>query len=653
MSRIDNILQKREFLFNIRLRFSPETQPIKNTAIDTIVEQILFGSDREEGLSLQQIQNIFSSASKGSFINQQDMYDSINRLERSKRVISQRRDIIELYKLSPEAKDEISHIQRDNEKRFKRVIDRLFRNAPEAPLSYAEAFFKLLSLIFSNLGEEYVKVIKGDITGKDFLSYSNIYTMIKEVSRDFKLSNIDFFESAVNSFFREIDPEYDYIKWSLAQNYYIAKVLGLDPKGFLLSQEVFRHAIFYLDTNIIISALEPKDKCHQGFLVLNKACKQLGIELKVCQISINELNNWLIYQRGLIEQVVDQIPEKISPKINSIFYDIYCEKKKPGESFEINELFNNFINPRLSLKNLFKIELEDDPWFDTARTEWDTVKFARDLKSKYEIIRRSPKAFSTALHDAILLRWIQSERDETNNDSYWLVTLDSTLPGSVPEKFTNQPVSLAITLDALLQWISPLAVGEYDQDSFALMLSEMIKNRVLPQNKIFVLQDFLIFKEMNITCKELPVKDVEGCIQYIKKNIGIIDYNKSEDREKLHHEMLKFFVSPDREYKQEIARLEFEKEAIKQKHYEETAKSLKSSAKERLIITSFIFLIIEFIIGYLATLYGEGLNWFQKLKNSWPFLGLGFGISILIGCFIIGRKRLIALGWPFTRFFKA
>jgi len=37
-----NVAQKRSILLSARIQFSPETQPIKETAIDKVVEQNLF-----------------------------------------------------------------------------------------------------------------------------------------------------------------------------------------------------------------------------------------------------------------------------------------------------------------------------------------------------------------------------------------------------------------------------------------------------------------------------------------------------------------------------------------------------------------------------------------------------------------------------------
>jgi len=689
MNRIEDITRKRSILLTTRMRFSPQSQPVRESAIEKVIEQILFTADIGESLSLQEIQNVFSSETTDYAIGSREMEDSLQRLVRKQKVVLEQKGKRELYRLSGKTRQELDQIQREAEVRFNSVVTRLFKNAKEGSSVYNDPFLEFLCIIFSKFGEECVRVIKGNIKEDEYLSFPFIFSALKEVEKDFNSIDHSLFRRAVISFLQDSDPDYTAIKWNMAQSYYIVKVLGLDHSGILLSEEVFGHAVFYLDTNIIISALEPTHKCHEGFLAFNKACKQLGISLRVCQTSLNELQNFLVYQRDLMEQVPEQIPDETASKVHSIFYEIYREKKMSGETADIDELFASFGSPMDDLRNLFAVKLEDDIWFDEAQNKVKTTEFAESLRSKYKTMRGRAKGWPAALHDAILLLWLQKVREEISGN-VWLVTLDTSLPGSVPP--STSAASLAITLDALLQWISPIAAPENEENGFTTMFAEMIKHRLLPQEKIFDLEDFLIFHEMHMSCKELPAEDVEECIRYIKVNAPTLDPSDPTDREKLAYEVSKFFADPGRKYKQEVARLETENIKIKQEYekklgnvtnyieglklqhekdlkerdrkieelkgkfskYEERTQeeSLKRSAGFRISLTVIVFIILESLVVFLASQYGVGQNLFQKVLNSWQFLGLGFVLTTVIGWFIVGEKRLKVLGWPFTKIFK-
>jgi len=287
-------------------------------------------------------------------------------------------------------------------------------------------------------------------------------------------------------------------------------------------------------------------------------------------------------------------------------------------------------------------------------------------------MRRRYKSRGAAIRDALLLLWLQKLREE-NGDNIWLITTDTSLPTCPPPNASSG--SLAITLDAILQWISTMVVPEDAVADFTSIFAEMLKYRLLPQDRIFDLEDFLIFHEMHLSCKELPAEDVENCIRYIRVNAPMLDPSDPADREKLAYEVSKFFADPGRKYKQEIARLEAKKDEVEQEYKkdleerdgkieelerkfseysEKTGKeSLRRSAQLRLGITTIVFLVLEGLVVILASQYGEGSNLFQKVLNSWYFLVGGFAITIALGWFFLGKKRLEALGWSFTKIFRS
>jgi hypothetical protein len=113
----------------------------------------------------------------------------------------------------------------------------------------------------------------------------------------------------------------------------------------------------------------------------------------------------------------------------------------------------------------------------------------------------------------------------------WVVTTDGLLPGATPQ--CSDATTLAIGLEALLQWFSPLLLPETTNGEFPAAFAEMIRRRLLPQERFFEPEDFLIFHVLNMACKDLPADDVEQCVRYIKTNAAHLDPSVPADREKL------------------------------------------------------------------------------------------------------------------------
>lgn len=696
----NDILQKREMLFTVRTRFSPQTQPVKETAIDKIIEQNLLLSDSKNGLTLDDIQKqgILSLASGNNLISSSDIRASIKRLAAKERILINKYGGKEHYKLSENAFKELDHLTHETEVRFNSVVSKLFKNTAK-PLDYVSPFLRCLSIAFSELGERYIRIIKGDVKSDELLSGRLLPSAIDRVKKEFQSIDGQVFNKAIIDFFQDSNPEYDAIKWNMAQNFYIAKVIGLEPNSRMLSHELFSNSELYLDTNVIVSALEEEHEHHKSFKELSKACQKVNIGLKVCQISIDELRGFIANQRELIEKVANQIPNGTAPKVRGIFFKMYSQRLKSQGIIDFNALFSSFDAPTDDLRKTFNIEVEDDKWFDGAKDEIDTINLAKILSKRYADLRGREKNYWAAIDDAILIRWLEKKRRDSGAN-IGLLTLDTSLPGSLDHDETKPFI---ITLDALLQWVSPIAVQFDDEEDFASVFSEAIKYQLLPKDSFFELKDFLMFTEMQMSCKELPAEDVEECIRYLKFNAPKLDPSKAEDREKISYEISKFFADPGRKYKQEVERLELTQKNIKEDYEKRLGKALiqikeleehniklqkdsgerisnierkfseqeekfeqtrieqektvlterlKRSAQFRLFFIMLIFVLYEGWIMYLCYSFGDGDNLFQKIINAWQLIAIGPILVVLLSWFFIGKERLIALGWPFTKLLK-
>ena len=667
-------------LFSARMRFSPETQSVRQTAIDRIIEQNLSLSDSETGLSVREIQEqrIVALPDGTAVFPRDELEAGLARLVAAGRVVADQRDPTETkYKVDDKVSAEIWQLQNSCEQRLAAVVGRLFRGAQRGASIHTKPFLECLCFIFSRLGEAYVRHIKHEISADELLNQPHVTRAFGKIKSSYPFVDQHHFQSAIVRFFADEDPEFAALKWNLAQNYFVAKCLGLDPSGRLLSRELFGEADLYLDTNVVIEALEPRAKHHPSFEVLAKACKDLNIKLHACQISIDELRKVIGYEREAIQKVADKIPDETAPKIKGVLFPIYYRQKKMGESPDLDALFEYFSEPTTMLRTFYDVEIVDDKWFIENASSPETDHLSEQIRKTYENRPWRHKSENAADHDALLLRWVRRDR-ETSETNAWIVTLDHSLPSfQSPSKQGNIP--LAIRLDAILQWLSPIALDTGEgQDRAAAIFSEALKYNLLPQESFFELGDFLAFAEWEWDTKELPAEDVEGCIRCVRTAAPHLNPADPADREKISREFNKYLRDPGRKYKGEIARLEARSaEMVKEKdasieqlsnqkrdleakverdalqlaaiQSDLNLRTLKASALRRLLLLAALWAASEVGIGLLALRLGEGANNFQKVKNAWEFMALAF--TCLIGaCWVfVGHDRIRALGWPFTK----
>jgi hypothetical protein len=300
MGTKNDMAVKRLLLAAIRTRFSPQIQKLKDDAMDGIIERILFTVKNGEYCSAKSVQNVFSETS-GFHVTLSEIYSSLERLRRQSRVEEAAREVSDekltvkgklpkgLFRLSEAVRTEIEGCERGASRRFDGVVNRLFKDSERDSALYGDPFLKFLSAVFFRLAGESIKSLLGE-SGEEGVVYSPIFkSALDSVTKELGPLNAGVFENGVINFFQSSDPEYAAIKWNLAQSYHSLRAIGLHEGGSVLGGELFKNAEFYVDTNLVISALASEEENHAGFVAVWTACKRLGLQVKVCKITLDEL----------------------------------------------------------------------------------------------------------------------------------------------------------------------------------------------------------------------------------------------------------------------------------------------------------------------------------------------------------------------------
>ena len=109
----------------------------------------------------------------------------------------------------------------------------------------------------------------------------------------------------------------------------------------------------------------------------------------------------------------------------------------------------------------------------------------------------------------------------------------------------------------------------------------------------------------------------------------------------------------DQVLKQRDGKIEELEEKIKGETRTKQEEALKRSGQIRLLITFLLFCLFELSMAYIAYLFSSGQNLAQKVINFWPFFVAGFPLFYFLGGWILGKERIIAIGYPFKTIFKA
>ncbi|MCH7663944.1 MAG: polysaccharide deacetylase family protein [Chloroflexi bacterium] len=555
-----SIADRRSILFSARMRYASELQPVREVAVDKIVEQNILLAEKPEGLSLKELQQIGADSHISHFpiFNEYELQRSLERLTKGGSVNKSLKKAVKFKKqkfsLSKTSQSRLSTIQAQSSLLLTKVTDKIFSNYTDNPTEYKIPFIELISMLFADISRQYVLILQGEIDVDKLIKDDHIKTYAGKVCAKTTTIDRSILERGALRFFTEIDNDFNNIKWNLCQNYYVAQCLGADPRGRLLSNEIFGDAEFYLDTNVLINTLDPRAGFHQSTAAFLCACRNLGIKINICHITFEELARVCEHYINLLSKVSAQIPDSMASKISNIFYHIYLEEKTRTPDIQPEHCFEKFLNAKEELAKVVEFNVVDDKWFVNSSQDQKINTVVKMVKEETIKRRRSPKTHLSAVHDALLLEWISQQR-HAEKATIWLVTMDRSLTIFESDVSETKQQPLAVTLDATIQWIGPAAISVGSQTDFPTVFAKAIQQQLLPQESFFDIREFIVFSEMDWATKELPAEDVEDCIKYIRRVAPGLNTSESADREKLAHEVNKFFVDPGRKFKAEIEQL--------------------------------------------------------------------------------------------------
>lgn len=558
----------RQILTAVLFQHSSKVQPFKQESLDSIVERIVFFSP-DINLSIIGIQKIFTEIT-GYTIPILNFESSLDRLQKSIRIEQDKNDI-EAFFIAPKRKREIEISENSINQKQSGLIDKLFKNSPENKSKYFEPFWFAVSYIFSNIGDYSAKIVDGKID-KEQILFPILDNCIEECKSKYSI-NFVIFKQKLIDFFSDInDPLYIETKCILAQNYFIAKAIGINPNSETFSKDVFENQVIYLDTNVLLAIVSKFNRKHSNAIAFLRAINKLKISICITRPTIIEYETWVQNEFERVRKTAKQIPKKTKSKIESPIYQDYYHTYQlnlnEGKKYELEEILNRLEKHYFNYKEILtelvpnqKIEYIDDSWFDNIVKEANFIQFVKLVKNKYkEVSGIREKGDGAAIHDAKVLLWLDKKSKESGI-KHLFVTTDTSMPLI---RFEENDMTSNIVLEAILQWLLPLTNGHNDI-GIEKTISEIIKQRILPKEFIFEIKDFMIFDQLHMECQELPAEDVENCILYLKKNASGLNPNNASDREKFASEIAKYFIDPSKKFKLELSQKEKENENLKKR----------------------------------------------------------------------------------------
>lgn len=644
-------LDKRAAVFGYRLRFSPEIQPIRQTVVDHIILKNIRESDRRDGESAGRLSSIFIDKTRVTTLSIDETKASLERLEKEGLVAASERLKKKVWLITPDGEKKLKDDESIASKTINKIIKQLFGTGQQAA-NLQECFTCCLSAIFDRLAKSYLDTIIGSQNVPIALSEKILEPIIQRTLEDFPEIDNQGFKIAIGRFFREVNPAFDWLKWTFCQNYYLVRAIGLGESSDVLSKKIYEGATFYLDTNVIIDAFDSKSPHNDPIKHVLNCFQRIDCKIEVLRITLDELKLVATSQKENLKKVLSQIPDALLPKVRGLVARAEAAHRRDPSTPSPSDVLSRFERPDELLLSELGIEIRDDEWFDKNSQSKEVVSLSNHLKKYYNtttIGRKKTEAASQ--HDALALKWIDFQRKKQQNCNF--ITFDVSLPAIPQTVSLLEHTGLAMSIYAVLPWLGSVAVIDED---ISKTYSASLSAQLLTLGTQFSIQEFRLLAELEMDCGQLPAEDVEQCLLYLRREAKNLNVSRAEDREKLHFIVKGFFAAPDRKYIAEMSSLHGELAQKEQKieqilsSYEEEKQNkreqeekyrrqiLQAQAKLRLTVVGLSWLFLIIICFIAAYKYGAGENALQKIGNFWWLFGLVSGAALVVGRWLCRGK---------------
>ena len=548
--------EKRQILYAALLRHSPEAGSLRERVLDRLVLVALLESSQSQPMRVGEIQSQTLGAQQSPRLRTDVIKETLDRLMSFGKVDHTLLRTRHTYYLTDAGRSDTDEAAESAAQLFEPVLARMLQDTSTLCNERDGGIVcrTFISECFARFGQHIAKVVTGDFTNNQLIDAADIHGAFQAAISSVSLSDdaIQSLEMRCIRFLRSTERDDEELKFRLTQGYYVAQLLELDAHEFNpLSDDAFRDAVFYIDTNIILGSLLSDETAHL-FYELVRICTQLGVDLWITRATINE-TRWVAAGRleGL-ENVLATVPSELVKRTKDQFLDAFLEARRGNPEVTAKEFLTRFDEIPSHLATL-GIELYDS----TA----EEIIGDRDVALECEIVRQAAvntrgwgKSHQVCLHDVCHYLLIKTLR--RNGHKAWFLTRDRTLSQAAVDLEKSQ-LPFCFPIVGFLQSVSPFLEAPAGQRPLVDLFSAILSGEIgdLSGESLFNLSELKIISEFHTDVFSTPVDQLVPAFDYVKSNVlGGRSYQR-DDHTKVALELKKFLTS-SREEKQKVLQAE-------------------------------------------------------------------------------------------------
>lgn len=328
-------------------------------------------------------------------------------------------------------------------------------------------FRDFLAIVLSNLGKECCcSILASKGKSVEYVEPANMLEMLEratEKAKDERLREAE----------KEVFPKYisdpddalrDFL-YSLAQSYFFAQILNMDPDCQSLTRSALKRKRVYLDTNVIVDAITGVDRRHRAVHDALNLTSRLGITTIISEATKEEYAEFLRKRReafGKEPNVPKERFMKISPVLEGGLLKDFLRKKSTSPTLTFDRYADRLEEVETIMRNRYSTISDDRKYKEIYEDEYLPQIMINVIT---EAKRFGPvKVAKVAEHDAFHILLMQELRKKQKGNilgpDFWFLTHDRSL-AFVEKKLRHRQLPSSIFVDNWVQMISPLLSPEH------------------------------------------------------------------------------------------------------------------------------------------------------------------------------------------------
>jgi hypothetical protein len=503
------------------MRYAPETVPLRERALDSLVLGALSGTTSDTPLRVGKISNNLSLGPNGPVVRAEVIQDSIARLIASERVSPTQLKTRHAYYLTKKGHADLARLISSSETLFEPVLQRLLVNTDHLlPAKIAKSVCQtFICECFARFGEAIARTVTGQVSG-EYLVQSADVSAAFEAAIDGETLSVearDSLEARCMGFLKSPDPDYVRLKFYLTQGYYFAQLLGLLGADFNpLADEAFAGSVFYLDTNVLVVGLLAADHGNQLFQELVRTSKRLGISLRVTRATINETRGVAADRVNQIKTIIEAVPAEIAISSRDQFTTCFLEARELDPTVTPEQFLQPFDNLNQIVQERWGIEvderIEDEilcglDFHNASVIMQDAAVRSRGWDKSERILRHDVSHFALVAHERKTI------------PKTWFLTRDRSLTLAASRLKEDSELPFCFSLLGLLQSLSPFMTTDGESSTLPDIFSQLLTEQVFPREQLFSTRELILLVEMNRDVLSTPQEQLIQALDYVKHTI--------------------------------------------------------------------------------------------------------------------------------------